>query len=312
MAEVAEALSAALQYVSVDSARRCVSGAHPVLASSPAWAGSPSLSAGSPISSAIAGVELGLGRDREILLSAQELSAPSSLEHVLAREIFGAFGASGDGQPPSQLDVPRLREVLEQAQRSMQSSPEAWLNHTSAGRLWQIGSAHAHAAAEASARVYDALQAQAHLTDRTRLPHGQSHRPPPPSLSRARASEEAAVEALHACAQLHSAVRLPAAEATAFHALATETAKSLLSAVQLRLDSVLGSVLSGKPAADASSTAARLGEGGKAGGGGAGGGGAQPKQTPEGAGLGAVDSRWRLGTLRGESLSELRCVSRQK
>jgi hypothetical protein len=240
-----------------------------------------------------------LGRDREILISAQELSAPSSLEHVLAREIFGALGASLDGHPPSPLDVPRLREVLEQAQRSMRSSPETWTNHTSAGRIWHIGAAHAQAAAEAGVRVYDALHAQAHQADRTRLPPGAAGQ----SDSRSRASVEASVAALHSCAQLHAAVRLPAAEASSLHALATETAKSLLSNVQLRLDSVVGRVLNCKPAVDAAPTAARLDRNGT------GGGRAASGQPAESAGLGAVDRRWRLGTLRAESLSELRCAA---
>jgi hypothetical protein len=296
MAEEAEALSAALQYVSVDSARRgsCLSGAHPALAASPSWAGSLS-------PSVIAGVELGLGRDREMLISAQELSEPSSLEHVLAREVFGALGASRDGQLSSPLDVPRLREVLDQAQRSMLSSPEAWTNKTSAGRIWQIGAAHAQAAAEASARVYDALKSRAHPADRTRLPQGPAV--PTAARSRARASAEALIESLHACAQLNVAVRLPPVEASSLRALAAEAANSLLSAVQLRLDSIQASVITGKPAAEPSTAARAHREGGRAGGG-----RARPGTPVEAAGLGAVDHRWRLGTLRAESLAELRWV----
>ena len=79
-------------------------------------------------------------RENETLLSALELSAASSLEHVLAREVAVSCGLAagaggvhgGGGSSGGVVDVPRLQEVLRQAEASIQATPHAWVNVTAA------------------------------------------------------------------------------------------------------------------------------------------------------------------------------------
>jgi hypothetical protein len=138
---MADSLSDALhRSLSVDSEARRVSGG-----ASGARGGGAAQSG----ESVVAGVELGLGRYVEVLVSAQELSAQTSLEHVLAREVCAALhGARADGLRGA-TDVPRLRAVLDQAEASMRATPHAWTNPTGASRVFYIGKEHADAAAEA-------------------------------------------------------------------------------------------------------------------------------------------------------------------
>jgi len=209
-------LSAALQSVTVDSTR--------ALARTHA-AASPSV---------VAGVELGPGRDGEILLSAQELSSPSSLEHVLAREIWSALGASGTAR----LDASRLRHVLNQAQESMCVSPHAWSNHTSAARLFQIGTAHADAAAEASARVYDALQAVLQPSGAASAASGSAAGSSGASDAKGRATAEAVLEALSSCARLHAWVALAPDVSASLGSLSAQAAELLLKTVLIRIECI--------------------------------------------------------------------------
>ena len=86
-------------------------------------------------------------RENETLLSALELSAASSLEHVLAREVAVSCGLAagtggvhgGGGSSGGVVDVPRLQEVLRQAEASIQATPHAWVNVTAASRIFDIG-----------------------------------------------------------------------------------------------------------------------------------------------------------------------------
>lgn len=285
MAEAAELLSAALSSVSVDSRYSTRASAEAPLA------GRMSASGGS----SVAGIELGLGRSREILLSAQELTAPTSLEHVLAREIYEALGAT---QPAAKIDVPRLQSVLAQARESMQASPQAWTNQTTAVRLFQIGSAYADASAEAATRVYDALKSQVHSSASVRLqPVGRAVQCKA-TVANVRTKFEEALEALNCCARLHSLVVLPMDASVRLNSIAAEVTKSLLGTTQLRLDKV-GNIVSSRsdwvgtrhPPAKAASEALSASV-------------ATLKRHPSST-FDEIDPRWRLGTLRADDLAWL-------
>jgi len=109
-------------------------------------------------------------RENETLLSALELSAASSLEHVLAREVAVSCGLAagaggvhgGGGSSGGVVDVPRLQEVLRQAEASIQATPHAWVNVTAASRIFDIGRSRVTAALGAAATVQRTCPGHAH------------------------------------------------------------------------------------------------------------------------------------------------------
>mmetsp|Transcript_4331 Transcript_4331/g.12871 ORF Transcript_4331/g.12871 Transcript_4331/m.12871 type:complete len:314 (+) Transcript_4331:43-984(+) len=164
-------------------------------------------------------------RENETLLSALELSAASSLEHVLAREVAVSCGLAagaggvhgGGGSSGGVVDVPRLQEVLRQAEASIQATPHAWVNVTAASRIFDIGRSRVTAALGAAARVQRELERLA----------------PPPSSSAGRAAAgegrgPALLASLVSYSQVRSAVRLPAADDSRLQRLAAAAGAALL------------------------------------------------------------------------------------
>ncbi|EOD04493.1 hypothetical protein EMIHUDRAFT_107658 [Emiliania huxleyi CCMP1516] len=146
-------------------------------------------------------------RENETLLSALELSAASSLEHVLAREVAVSCGLAagaggvhgGGGSSGGVVDVPRLQEVLRQAEASIQATPHAWVNVTAASRIFDIGRSRVTAALGAAATVQRELERLAPPPSSSAGPH-TAERQQRGSFSSAAAAAAEAAEAAAAAA----------------------------------------------------------------------------------------------------------------